>query len=81
METIQAPSVSHVELACRQLVHVHSRACIPHGPDPPLPASRRTARGKKEEAPADSAIVTTTAAAAADAAAAAAAKSPAAAPS
>lgn len=38
---------------------------IPRGPDPPLPASRRTTRGKKEEAPADSAIVTAAAAAAA----------------
>lgn len=35
---------------------------IPRGPDPPLPASRRTTRGKKEEAPADSAIVTAAAA-------------------
>lgn len=37
---------------------------IARGPDPPLPASKRTTRGKKEEAPADSAIVTTAAAAA-----------------
>lgn len=38
---------------------------IPRGPAPLLPASRRTTRGKKEEAPADSAIVTAAAAAAA----------------